>query len=174
MYEKTITSEIAYNGGFIRIKKDKVLLENGKESFREVMLHPGACAVVPVMPDGRIILVRQFRYAFMKEFLEIPAGKIDPNEEILTCARRELSEEIGYDSENMRYLGKICPSCGCMNEVIHLYVAENLYEHQLAPDEDEDLQLVCVTRDEALAMIASGEIDDAKTICALLRYFFGV
>ena len=174
MYEKTITSEIAYNGGFIKIKKDKVLLENGKESFREVMLHPGACAVVPVMPDGRIILVRQFRYAFMKEFLEIPAGKIDPNEEILTCARRELSEEIGYDSENMRYLGKICPSCGCMNEVIHLYVTENLYEHQLAPDEDEDLQLVYVTRDEALAMIASGEIDDAKTICALLRYFFGV
>ena len=174
MYEKTITSEIAYNGGFIKIKKDKVLLENGKESFREVMLHPGACAVVPVMPDGRIILVRQFRYAFMKEFLEIPAGKIDPNEEILTCARRELSEEIGYDSENMRYLGKICPSCGCMNEVIHLYVDKNLYEHQLAPDEDEDLQLVYVTRDEALAMIASGEIDDAKTICALLRYFFGV
>ena len=109
MYEKTITSEIAYNGGFIKIKKDKVLLENGKESFREVMLHPGACAVVPVMPDGRIILVRQFRYAFMKEFLEIPAGKIDPNEEILTCARRELSEEIGYDSENMRYLGKNLP-----------------------------------------------------------------
>ena len=72
MYEKTITSEIAYNGGFIKIKKDKVLLENGKESFREVMLHPGACAVVPVMPDGRIILVRQFRYAFMKECSDDP------------------------------------------------------------------------------------------------------
>ncbi|MBR5265455.1 MAG: NUDIX hydrolase, partial [Clostridia bacterium] len=109
MLEKTITSEIAYNGKFIKVKKDKVLLESGKESFREVMLHPGACAVLPILPDGRIILIRQFRYAFMKDFLEIPAGKIDEGEDILTCARRELSEEIGYDCENMRYLGKICP-----------------------------------------------------------------
>ena len=170
MFEKTITSEIAYNGKFIKVKKDKVLLESGKESFREVMLHPGACAVLPILPDGRIILIRQFRYAFMKDFLEIPAGKIDEGEDILTCARRELSEEIGYDCENMRYLGKICPSCGCMNEVIHLYVAENMTERQLAPDEDEDIKTVVVTKDEALAMISSGEIDDAKTICALLRY----
>ena len=122
------------------------------------------------LPDGRIILIRQFRYAFMKDFLEIPAGKIDEGEDILTCARRELSEEIGYDCENMKYLGKICPSCGCMNEVIHLYVAENMVERQLAPDEDEDIQTVIVTKEEALAMISSGEIDDAKTICALLRY----
>lgn len=174
MYEKTLSSEIAYNGGFIKIKKDKVALSNGKESFREVMLHPGACAVVPVLPDGRIILVRQFRYAFMRTFLEIPAGKIDPGEDILTCARRELSEEIGFDCENMVYMGNIKPSVGCMNEVIHLYLAENLTKRQLTPDEDEDLEIVTITKDEALAMIKSGEIDDAKTVAALLRYFYEV
>lgn len=174
MYEKTLSSEIAYNGGFIKVKKDKVLLPSGRESFREVMLHPGACAVVPVLPDGRIILVRQFRYSFMRTFLEIPAGKIDPGEDLLTCARRELSEEIGYDCENMVYMGNIKPSVGCMNEVIHLYLAENLVPRQLEPDEDEDLELVTLTKDEALAMIKSGEIDDAKTVVSLLRYFWCV
>ena len=174
LHEQTLSSQTIFEGKIITVKVDEARLPNGAAARREVVEHPGGVCVLALQEDGTVPLVRQFRYAFMKEFLEIPAGKIDPNEEILACARRELSEEIGYDSENMRYLGKICPSCGCMNEVIHLYVAENLYEHQLAPDEDEDLQLVCVTRDEALAMIASGEIDDAKTICALLRYFFGV
>ncbi|MEG1994691.1 MAG: NUDIX hydrolase, partial [Oscillospiraceae bacterium] len=168
LFEKCIESETVYKG-VVTFKKDTVLLENGKTSKREYMEHPGACCVVPLDDQGNIIFVRQFRYPFGKVFLELPAGKLDKNEDIKTCALRELEEETGYTSDDIKYLGKICPSIAFSNEVIHVYLAENLAEAKQCLDDDEFLEIVKIPYYEAVRLVMDNEVDDAKTTYGILK-----
>ena len=171
--EQKLSSERVYSGKIFDIDRDKVLLPSGRESTREVLRHPGACGILPVLPNGDIVLIQQYRYAIGQEVLEIPAGKIDPGEDIAACALRELMEEIGMGGK-LTPMGKIYPSCGCMDEVIHLFVATDLYDHKLPQDFDENITLFPHSPAEIKGKIASGELTDAKTVCAVLRYFSGI
>lgn len=172
--EERISSQTVYDGKIIKVRRDEVRLSSGRESVREVVCHSGACAVVPILENGDIILVKQYRYAFDKYILEIPAGKINDGEEPLECIKREMAEEIGKKSEKWDYLGKILPSVGCMDEIIYIFTARELGDYKLAEDYDEDIELVTVSQAEAVNMIKSGELDDAKTVCGLLRYISNI
>jgi ADP-ribose pyrophosphatase len=168
--EKTIRSEYVYRGRTIQVRKDRVELPNGKEALREVVEHPGAVAVVAVNNTGDLVMVRQFRYAFGEEMLEIPAGKMDKGPEgHLAAARRELQEETGMLAGEMKYLGCMYPSVGFLDEVIHLYLARELMEASQNPDEDEFLSVVTLPFDQAVSMIFRNEISDAKTAIGILK-----
>lgn len=168
LFEKCLESETVYKG-VVTFKKDKVLLENGKTSHREYMEHPGACCVVPVDDDGNIIFVKQFRYPFGKVFLELPAGKLDKNEDIKTCALRELEEETGYTTDDIKYMGNICPSVAFSNEVIHIYFANNLKTSKQCLDDDEFLEIIKIPYDEAVRLVMESEVCDAKTTYGILK-----
>ena len=166
--EKKITSTEVYRGSFLRIYEDKVELPNGKEASREYVKHPGATAVVPITEDGRIVMVRQYRYPVGQVTLEIPAGKLDAGEAPLICAQRELKEETGYVAESWTKLTSLLTTPGFTDEVIHLYKAENMRFDVACPDEDEFINTCLYTPDELRQMIADETITDAKTIVALL------
>lgn len=168
LFEKCLESKTVYEG-VVTFKKDKVLLENGNTSYREYMEHPGACCVVPVDKEGNIIFVKQFRYPFGKVFLELPAGKLDKDEDIKICALRELEEETGLKTDNIEYLGRICPTIAFSNEVIHLYLATNLQSSKQCLDDDEFLEVIKVPYDEAVRMVMNNEVDDAKTTYGILK-----
>ena len=165
--EKKVTSTEVYHGSFLRIYEDKVLLPNGREAFREYVKHPGATAVVPITSDGRIVLVRQYRYPVGKVTLEIPAGKLDAGEEPLICAKRELKEETGYVAESWTKLTSLLTTPGFTDEVIHLYKAESMRFDEACPDEDEFIHTCLCTPEEIRRMIADETIVDAKTLVAL-------
>ena len=168
-FEKQISSEEKFSGKILRVTVDTVELENGKEAKREVVHHHGGSGVVPLTEDGEVYLVRQFRYAFGKELLEIPAGKLEPGEDPLTAAKRELTEECGLTADEFVDLQPIYPSVGYDNEVIYMYLATGLHESLAQPDEDEFLDLVKLPLEEAINMVQKGEILDAKTVAALLK-----
>lgn len=168
-FEKQLRSDEVFVGKILRVTVDTVELENGKEAKREVVHHHGGSGVVPMTENGEIYLVRQFRYAFGKELLEIPAGKLEPGEDPLETARRELVEECGLTAESFVDLQPVYPSVGYDNEVIYMYLASGLHQVQAQPDEDEFLDLVKMPLDQAIAMIETGEIADAKTVAALLK-----
>lgn len=167
LYEKLISSECLFEGKVLKLKKDKVLLPNGSTGTREVVEHPGAVAIVPITSDGGIILVRQFRHPIQQVILEVPAGKLEPGEDPAACAVRELAEETGFKANSLRKLTAMYTTPGFSNEVIHLYVAEDLTESAEQPDEDEFIHAQVYTRDQIRQMIASGEICDAKSLVAL-------
>lgn len=141
----------------------------GRKTTREVAEHCDGVAILPVTDDGEIILVSQYRYPFGIEILEAPAGKVDGDEEHLDCGVRELSEETGYTADEMKYLGFVYPSPGCMTERIHLYLARGLHEGCAHPDEGEFLQIKRFKLSDALRMCDEGKIDDAKTAVLILR-----
>ena len=114
--ETKINSKVVYEGDFLDVRKDNVLLPNGEKGNREWINHPGASVIIPVFPDGKIALIRQFRYAVGSEFIELPAGKLDLGENPLECAKRELEEEIGYKSNNIEFIANIHPAIGFANE----------------------------------------------------------
>ena len=146
-------------------------LPNGNKSVREWIKHPGAAAVLPVLPDGRMIFVRQYRYPIQQVTLEIPAGKLDAvDEEPLVCAKRELSEETGYEADKYHFLTKLATTVGFSNEFIYVYAADGLTPGKQHTDEDEFINVVLLTMDEAMAKVKSGEICDAKSIVAILLY----
>lgn len=168
--EKTIKKEYVYEGKTIKVRRDIALLPNGKEAVREVVEHPGAVAVVAINHLGEIIMVRQFRYAFGKELLEIPAGKMDQGPEgHLECAKRELQEETGMQAGQMIYLGGMYPSVGMLDEVIHLYLARELTQSLQNLDEDEFLNVITLPFEQVVEMIFQNEIQDAKTIIGVLK-----
>ena len=169
LIEEKVSSEDVFDGNLLHVKKDTVRLPNGNIAYREWIKHLGASAVVPVTPEGRLIFVRQYRYPIQQVTLEIPAGKLDAEgEDPLDCARRELSEETGYQAEKYTFLTKLATTVGFSNEFIYIYAAEGLTAGRQHPDEDEFINVCTLTMDEAMAKIRSGEICDAKSVTAVL------
>lgn len=165
--EHCISSETMVEGSLLTLKRDLVKLPNGNLSHREYVIHPGAVVVVPVLANGRVVLERQYRYPLHQEFIELPAGKIDPDEDVLRTGQRELLEETGYTADEWVKLGLLHPCIGYSNEVIHVYLARNLSLGNHQRDEDETLEVFELEFEECLAMIGRGEITDGKTIVAL-------
>jgi len=166
--ETTLESETIYSGRLIGLRRDKVRLPNGRTSTREVVVHPGAVAVVPLLDDGRVVLVRQYRHAVGKTLMEIPAGTLHPNEAAEECALRELREETGYTAGHLEHLTSIYLAPGYSTELIHLFLATNLKPASGEADEDEFVEPVAVPLEEAVSQIGEGKIQDAKTVAALL------
>ncbi len=165
--EEIIASEDIFDGKVIKVKRHTVLAKN-KEASREVVYHMGGASVVPVDHEGRIFLVRQYRIAYDEFLWEIPAGKIDPGEEPLETARRELEEECGLVSSNLEFLTVMYPSPGYTSEKISIYLARNLEQGHQHLDPDEDLEIGLFSFDEIQSMIADREIKDAKSLVGLL------
>ncbi|KPJ62917.1 MAG: hypothetical protein AMS15_02290 [Planctomycetes bacterium DG_23] len=162
--------QYVYKGKLLNLKAVEVILPSGRKATREVVEHPGAVAIVPLTSPDRVVLVRQFRYGPNRTLLEIPAGTLEPGEDPLSCARRELAEETGFGPGKLQKVGEFYTSPGILNEIIHLFVATEL-KSICAPkngDEDEKIEIVELNLDEALNMIKSGRIVDAKTIIGLL------
>ena len=166
--EKTIKSKIVFKGNFLTLNKDKVLLPNGKTSTREWIQHPGAVCCIPILSDGKIALIKQYRYSVKKEMIEIPAGKLDRNEIPEECAQRELEEEIGYKASKLTFLANIHPAIGFTDEKMWLYLAEDLVKTKQSLDADEFLVLFPTKLKEAVDMVWSGKITDVKTIIGIL------
>ena len=167
--EKTLASRTVFNGRVIEVKHDRVLCPNGQEAFREVVEHRGGVAVVAVTEQEEIFLVRQYRYAVGYEMWEIPAGKLEAGEEPFCAIVRELEEEVGAVAATWQDLGYIIPTCGYCNEKIHLFLAKDLTYTQPHPDEDEFLDVAKFPKSKVMEMCKNGQINDAKTICALTR-----
>lgn len=162
--ETCIDSETAYDGRFLKVARDRIRLPDGKVTDREYIRHPGAVVILPVFDDGRVLLERQFRYPLGREFIEFPAGKIDPGEAPLACARRELEEETGYSASEWHFVCTIHNAIAYSDEHLDLYLARGLTEGKQKLDEGEFLELFTATVPEMLAMVANGQITDVKTI----------
>ena len=168
--EKQISREEIFKGVALHVVKDEILLPNGKRSVREISLHNGAAAVIPILPDGRVVMERQYRYAHGRVMLEIPAGKLDTPDEIpIEAAKRELREETGAVAKKITSLGKIAPSPALINEVIHLFMAEDLSFGASELDEGEFLDIELIHLDTLYEMVMRGEITDSKTQIAILK-----
>lgn len=164
--EKTVKSEYLYKGRVLNLKKDEIALPSGKSSVREIVEHSGGCAVLCVK-DGKILLVRQFRYAYKKVIIEIPAGKINVGEPPEQTAVRELEEECGLKAKSVKLLCEIYPSPGYTNEIIRLFKAEEFEKSKVCFDDDEYVESFWIDVGEAKRMAENGEINDAKTLIAL-------
>lgn len=167
-YEKTITKELIHKGGIINLEKLVVELPNNNQVNRDIVRHPGASAVVAINDKNEVYVVRQFRKPIDKELIEIPAGKLDKDENPLECAKRELKEETGLISKSIELLTSIHTSPGFADEVLHIYLALDLEEGDSNPDENEFLSCEKIHIDKLLKMIEDKEITDAKTIVGLL------
>lgn len=167
--EKSRGSISKYDGVIISVQVDRVELPNGDETLREVVIHPGGVAVMPVDDDGFAYMVSQYRYPMSDLLLEIPAGKLEPGEDTAQCARRELSEETGIEAETFEYLGEVYPSPGFCRESLYIYLATGLSFGLSHPDENEFLDVKRVHMDELFAMAMDGRMKDAKTIIAVLK-----
>lgn len=166
--EKPLTEETAWTGRIFSVSRLHVELPDGREAVRDVVRHPGAVAVVALTDDGRICLVRQYRTAIDRVTVEIPAGKLDPGEDPLECAHRELLEETGYKAQKMAYLTTIATSAGFADEVIHLYMATGLEFDHSSPDADEFLNVDLVELPQFVDAVLDGRVEDAKTVVGAL------
>ena len=162
-------SEKIFTGELLHVFKDEAILPDSSTGRREWIQHPGACAVVPMFGNGDCVLIQQFRYPAQQLFWEVPAGKIDFSEDPLSTAKRELKEETGYRAEQWTYIGHFYPAIGYADEIIHIYLAEELTQGAQNTDKDEFLSIYRVSFKEVLNMIDSGEINDAKTISSIIR-----
>ena len=166
--EHPLSSEQVWRGKLLDVRRDTVKLPDGNSATREYIVHAGAVVVIPVLEDGRLLFERQYRYPVGRTMLELPAGKIDPGEDIRETARRELLEETGYEAAQWRHLGVMHPCVGYANEKIEIFLATGLAkvaEQQL--DHGEFLSLLSLSLDEAAELVRSGGITDAKSITAL-------
>jgi ADP-ribose pyrophosphatase len=166
--EKTIRRQQVYHGGIIDVEKWKVELPNGKEASRDIVLHPGASAVIPVSENGELYLVRQYRKPIEAITLEIPAGKLDAGEDPEVCARRELKEETGLEAGIFKHLVSVHSTPGFSNEVLHIYAAMELQDGDACADEDEFISAEKIPVDRLIEMVLQGEITDAKTVIGIL------
>lgn len=166
--EKMISSKRIYEGRIVNLRVDEVVLPDGKATSREVVEYAGAVAVVPVNEKGELLLVRQYRYAVGETLLEIPAGKIERGEDYASSAARELAEETGYESGNLKHLISFYSTPGFTNEQIHLFLATELTLKVQNLDEDEFIEVETVNMKKAAEMIMSGEICDAKSVAGIL------
>jgi ADP-ribose pyrophosphatase len=167
--EKTIKSETLYEGKIIQLQLDDVKLPNGKTSKRELIKHPGAVAVIALKDDGKIIMVEQYRKALERSIIEIPAGKLEPGEKPEKTALRELEEETGYGAKSIEPLISFYTSPGFADELVHVFLVKDLYvlENASEPDEDEFVELLEVTLEEAQQLLDDQRVYDAKTAYAI-------
>jgi ADP-ribose pyrophosphatase len=166
--ETLMSSRTGYQGKLLTLKEDQVALPDGSTGTREYVLHQGAAMVIPLFKDGSILLERQFRYPLRAHFLELPAGKIDPGEEPLAAARRELLEETGYTAADWRRLATLYPCVGYSTEKLELFVARGLTHEGHPGEEGEFLECIRLGLDQALDLVQAGEINDTKTMLGLL------
>ncbi len=169
---KRINRRKVYEGAIIDFCKDDIITPKGKQVEWDYLEHKGAAAILPVMDDGKILLVRQWRNAIDRFSLEIPAGGKDGiGEETKTCAARELEEETGYRSDDIEFLQTIVPAIAYSGELIDIYVAKNLIKTEQSLDPDEEIELEIYSVEELLEMIFRNEINDSKTVAAILTYY---
>ena len=168
MEENTRSSKVVYKGELLDVRKDKVTLPNGKIATREWIKHSGAICCVPILPNKKIGLIRQYRYAIKKHMIEIPAGKLVWGENPENCAKRELEEEIGFKANKISFLTNIHPAIGFANEKMWLYLAEDLKKTDQKLDSDEFLELVPTKLEDAIKMVWNGSITDVKTMIGLI------
>ena len=167
LQESCIESECVYQGGFLHVRRDSVRLPDGGSSVREYLTHPGAVAVLALTDRGNLILERQYRYAAGREFIELPAGKIDQGEAILQTGQRELLEETGFVASEWLHLTTAWPCIGYANERIEYFLARGLTQQQQALEHGEFLEVFELPLEEAIAWIRQGKINDSKTIVGL-------
>lgn len=165
--EEILNEKLIHKGNFMNFVNIDVKLPNGKNANRDVIKHPGACAVIAFLDSENIILVEQFRLPLNKTLLEIPAGKLNKKEDPMDCAKRELQEETGYIAKEIEYLGSIATAPGFCDEIIHLYKAWNLSLGEKNEDEDEFTSVKVLNINDLKEMIKKGEIIDGKTISVL-------
>ena len=162
--ETRIDGEVAFDGSFLKVTRDRITLPDGAETFREFIRHPGAVVILPLFDDNSVLLERQFRYPLDKVFIEYPAGKIDQGEDHLACAKRELQEETGYTASNWDFLCTIHNAIAYSDEHLELYLARGLTAGPARLDEGEFLETFRATVPELLEMVSSGQITDVKTV----------
>jgi ADP-ribose pyrophosphatase len=166
--EHFVSGEQVFDGRLLKVHRDLVRLPDGSHGEREYIRHPGAVAIVALFDDGRVLLERQYRYPQRREFIEIPAGKLEPNEPHLETARRELAEETGYSAEEWTRIGVVHTAIAYTDEAIELYLARKLSLGVARLDHGEFLEIFTVPFAEAIAMVREGRITDVKTVAALL------
>ena len=168
---KRMGRELAYQGTVLKVYKDQMKFSNGNTEDWDFIHHDGAAAVIPVMDDGKILMVKQYRNALERDTLEIPAGKLDdPDEEGIVCASRELKEETGYSSDDLEWLLTIRTTVAFCDERIEVFVARNLIPGEQHLDEDEFVDVKAYKLEELKGMIFEGKIQDSKTMAANLAY----
>jgi ADP-ribose pyrophosphatase len=170
MKEKTISSRSIYDGRIITVRVDEVELPNGKTASREIVHHNGAVAVLAVTDEEKIVLVRQYRKPMDRILIEVPAGKLEGDEDPKSCAERELAEETGFKANSMELVASFYTSPGFSDELVHLYRGRGLTAGEAQPDEDEFVEVLYLTLAEAKKYIETGEIKDAKTIMAIYAW----
>jgi len=168
LQERLISSEVVFEGRLISVRVDEVELAEGRRARREVVVHPESVAVVPLLPDGQVILIRQYRHAARRVLWELPAGICGPGERPADCARRELSEEVGYEAGELSHLFSTYLSPGFSTELIHVFVARGLTRVGPHLEPDEEIEAHPVPLERAAAMVARGEVQNAAAICGLL------
>ncbi len=171
MGEEILHGEYLYRGKILSLKVNEVRLSNKSIAIREIVEHPGAAVIVALDDQQRVLMVRQYRSAAGKELLEIPAGTLNSGEDPALCATRELKEETGYHAAQWEPLGYLYPSPGFSTEKMFLYYARQLTQAAASPEEDEEITVEWVPLAQAMDMIESGEILDAKTIIGIYRAF---
>ncbi|WP_028104264.1 NUDIX domain-containing protein [Pseudoduganella violaceinigra] len=162
--ETRIEGGLAYDGGFLKVHRDTVSLPDGKHTKREYIKHPGAVVILPVLDDGRVLLERQYRYPLDRVFIELPAGKIDPGEEPLACAIRELEEETGYAAADWQFVSTIHNAIAYSDEHLDIYLARGLSAGEVKLDDGEFIETITATVDEMLEWVRTGKITDVKTV----------
>ena len=167
--EKTLTSEYVFKGKVIDVRRDDIEVSNGHKSVREVVEHSGGVTMLAVKDNGNVLFVKQFRYPIKEVSIELPAGKLEIGENPDLAAKRELEEETGYISDNWVKLGYIYTSVGFCDEKLHLYLARDLKYKKQNPDEDEIIECEEYPLSKVMEMIDNGVINDAKSICTILR-----
>lgn len=166
--EKPLTEDVMWTGRIFNVNRLRVQLPDGREAMRDVVRHPGAVAIVALTEDSRICLVRQYRTSLSRVTVEIPAGKLDPGEDPLTCAKRELREETGMEADQMAFLTTIATSDGFTDELIHIYMATGLHFATSSPDDDEFINVDLVPLTELIDAVLDGRIEDCKTVTGAL------
>lgn len=168
--EVGLSKETVYDGKLFKVIKERVRLADGNERPREIVVHPGAVALVVVDGDGKLVLVRQYRRAADRVLLEIPAGTRERNEDAESCARRELSEETGYEAAQVQRLGGFYSAPGFCTEFLECFLMRDLKDKPGKADDDENIEIERLTADEALRAIQNGDICDAKSISGILMW----